>query len=66
MRRILLALAALIVMTGPIVLSAPTQAAPDGPQCATPVLPCEGPVQKVEDTVQRIVRMCQYAYCVFP
>lgn len=34
----------------------PAAAAPPGPQC---VLPCDGPIEKIS-------RICQTAYCVFP
>ena len=36
----------------------PAEAAPPGPQCGA-VMPCDGPVE-------RILRICQYAYCQFP
>lgn len=62
MRRILLCLTALLTIAAPMALSGPVQAAPPGPQCGA-VMPCDGPVEKVRDTVRRIVEMCQNAYC---
>lgn len=64
MRRILIGLLALLTIAGPFALGGtPAQAAPPGPQC---VGPCGGPVEKVGDIVEDIIRTCQQAYCQTP
>lgn len=58
MRRHLLAVVLVFAAVLGIGAAVPAQAAPPGPQCGA-VIPCDGPIEK-------ITRICQYAYCQFP